>query len=307
MGFLFPEEQVALFSAAGRCVYSSFLYHTLILINCSYNNIEFPVQYFISTFILMCPDASGGLQLPAIPVFPVWSYKIFQKSSHNDIGMFGSLCLYRPLQYFCCGVAHTAQDVMRTGVSINRAGWLYKLDHRKLILIAFLARFIFAAMYDSYISVTDKEVLLPDSKFYSVRGMYIASFLTGYDTKSFANDILPRDRQSQYIFQNALKMEGGRIPLRLDDESTVFTYIIGIIYSLFGYFPLWVRIFNIALSIGSTYLLFEIARRHFGELAANLFLIVALFLPTQFIYSITLTRDFVRMFVITLILWVIYG
>ncbi|MFH1868348.1 MAG: glycosyltransferase family 39 protein [Candidatus Omnitrophota bacterium] len=196
---------------------------------------------------------------------------------------------------------------MRADISFNRTGWLYKLDHRKIILIAFLARFIFAAMYDSFVSVTGNESLVPDGKFYSVRGKYIALLLNGYDSKSFTRDMVPSDRRSQYIFQNAIETEGGRIPLRFTDESTVFTYIIGLIHFIFGYFPLGVRVFNIALSIGSTYLLFMIARRHFGDLVANLFLLIALFLPSQFVYSLTLTRDFIRMFVVSLTLWVIYG
>ena len=161
-------------------------------------------------------------------------------------------------------------------------------------------------MYDSYVSVTRNEALAPDGTFYSVRGRYIALLLNGYDPKSFTKDMVPPDWHSQYILQDAIKTEGGRIPLRRD-ESTIFTYIIGAIYFIFGYFPLGVRVFNIVLSIGSTYLLFLVARRHFGDLVANLFLLIALFLPSQFVYSLTLTRDFIRMFVISLTLWVIYG
>lgn len=161
-------------------------------------------------------------------------------------------------------------------------------------------------MYDSYVSVTGNEALVPDGKFYSVRGQYIALFLNGYDSKSFTRDMIPPDWQGQYVFEDAVKTEDGRFPLH-GDESTIFTYIIGLIYFIFGYFPLGVRVFNIALSIGSTYLLFLVARRHFGDLVANLFLLIALFLPSQFVYSLTLTRDFIRMFVVSLTLWVIYG
>lgn len=196
---------------------------------------------------------------------------------------------------------------MRADISVNRTGWLYKLDHRKIILIAFLARFIFAAMYDGFVSVTGNELLAPDGKFFSVRGRYVALLLNGYRAESFTRDMVPPDWHSQYILEDAVKTEGGRIPLRFSDESTVFTYIIGVIYFIFGHFPLGVRVFNIALSMGSTYLLFLVARRHFGDLVANLFLLVALFLPSQFVYSLTLTRDFIRMFVVSLTLWVIYG
>jgi len=196
---------------------------------------------------------------------------------------------------------------MRADISLDRTGWLYKLDYRKIILIAFLARFIFAAVYDGFVSVTGNESIVPDGKFYSVRGRYIALLLSGYDAKSLPRDAVPPDKQSWYILENAIESEGGRIPIRFSDESTVFTYIIGLIYLIFGYFPLGVRVFNIALSMGSAYLLFMVAKRQFGDLVANLFLLIALFLPTQFVYSLTLTRDFIRMFVISLTLWVIYG
>ncbi len=162
-------------------------------------------------------------------------------------------------------------------------------------------------MYDCFVSVTGNEALVPDGKFYSVRGRYIALLLSGYDSKSFTRNMVPPDWESEYILLNAIKTEGGRIPIRFSDESTVYTYIIGIIYLIFGYFPLGVRVFNIVLSIGSTYLLFMVAKRQFGDLVANLFLLIALFLPSQFVYSLTLTRDFIRMFVVSLTLWVIYG
>jgi 4-amino-4-deoxy-L-arabinose transferase-like glycosyltransferase len=79
------------------------------------------------------------------------------------------------------------------------------------------------------------------------------------------------------------------------------------IYFIFGYFPLGVRVFNILLSLTSTYFLFDIGKRQFGALTANIFLLIALFLPTQILYSITLSKDFLRVFVICLALWILYG
>jgi 4-amino-4-deoxy-L-arabinose transferase-like glycosyltransferase len=118
---------------------------------------------------------------------------------------------------------------------------------------------------------------------------------------SFTEGMVPEDREGRDIFFHvAEKQKGQLLPF---SESNLFSYIIGLIYFLFGYFPLSVRIFNIFLSIGGTYLLFKIAKRRFGALTANLFLLIALFLPTQTIYSVTMSKDFVRMFVICLILW----
>lgn len=195
---------------------------------------------------------------------------------------------------------------MRFNISVDRVGWLYNLNYKKLIIVAFLLRFIFAATYDCFVNVTGKDLLVPDSKFYSIRGLYISFLLNGYDKDHFIKNMLPGDAMSRSIFVNTVEWAKGRLP-NCRDDTNLFIYCIGIIYFLFGYFPLGVRIVNVVLGIGSVYLLFKIGRRHFGVLAANLFLLIALFLPTQLIYSITISRDVIRMFLVCLILWVIYG
>lgn len=161
-------------------------------------------------------------------------------------------------------------------------------------------------MYDIFVSTTGRDVLLPDGKFYSMYGLYIAHLLSGYDKVSMPADALPPDAESRSIFLDILDKEGGRFPA-VRDETDLWLYFVGFVYFIFGYFPLAVKIFNIALSILSIFLIFRITRRHFGDLAANTFLIIGLFLPTQVGYSITLSKDFVRMFVVYLTLWVVYG
>lgn len=167
-------------------------------------------------------------------------------------------------------------------------------------------RLIFASAYDIFVGVTANDVLLPDSRFYSMSGRYISCLLNGYDRESFTKDMAPPDRLSQAIFAEIVNDGGGRPP-PLKSESGIYYYVIGFIYFIFGYFPLGVRIFNIALSIAGTYFMFRIAKRQFGDIPANIFLIIALFLPTQFGYSITLSKDFIRMFMVCIVLWAIYG
>ena len=180
------------------------------------------------------------------------------------------------------------------------------MDYKKLIVIAFLLRLIFASAYDIFVTVTDKDFLLPDSKFYSARGRYVDLLLQGYSKKSITRDLLPNDSVGQEVFVEVLRAGNGSLPKELNDTN-IYAYIVGIIYFIFGYSTIWVRVFNIFISILSAYLLFRVANRRFGDLAANLFLLIALFLPTQIIYSITLSRDFVRMFLISFIIWGIYG
>lgn len=129
--------------------------------------------------------------------------------------------------------------------------------------------------------------------------------LEGYGRNSFTKDLLPGDRMGDIIFADILQREKGVLPATID-ESAKYSYIVGIIYLVFGYATIWVRIFNICLSMASVYLLFNVARRYFGNLTANLFLIIALFLPTQFAYSITLSRDFLRVFIVSFVIWAVY-
>jgi len=195
---------------------------------------------------------------------------------------------------------------MRADISLNRFGWLYRLDYKKLIVIVFLLRLILASAYDIFVTVTDKDILLPDSKAYSVRGRYAELVLQRYDGASFTTDLLPVDRVGKEIFIDILQQEKGNLPSRINEPNS-FLYIIGFLYFIFGYSTIWVRVFNISISILSVYLLFKVAKSYFGDLAGNLFLIIALFLPTQIGYSITLSRDFLRVFVVSLMIWIIYG
>lgn len=167
-------------------------------------------------------------------------------------------------------------------------------------------RFTFAAIYDISVFAVGKDRILPDSKLYSSKGWYVAFLINGYNRDTSWKNYLPVDPEAKSLFYNALYDHGGDFP-RGRNESNLYFFIIGIIYTIVGYFPLAVRTFNIGLSIGSAYLLFRIARRRINEVTANIFLLIALFLPTQVIYSITLSRDFLRMFLISLILWIIYG
>lgn len=169
-----------------------------------------------------------------------------------------------------------------------------------------MLRFILAAAYDIYVAVTGNDILLPDSSFYSVRGRYIDLLLQGYNRQSLSWELIPGDKNSHEIFISVLQEARGSFPPMVN-EPTAYIYVIGMIYFLLGFFTIWIRVFNICLSMLSVYLLFKVSKRYFGDLAANLFLLIALFLPTQLGYSITLSRDFIRVFVVSLTIWIVYN
>lgn len=165
---------------------------------------------------------------------------------------------------------------MRVSVCADRRGRFSRLDHRKLIIIVFLLRVILASAYDIYATLTDKDVLLPDTKFYSIKGRYVALLLDGYDGTSLTTDLVPGDRTSRDIFTEILNSEKGDFP-KYKNETNLFSHIVGLGYYFFGYHTIWIRIFNICLSILSAYLLFLVAKKLFGDVTANMFLVVALF------------------------------
>lgn len=195
---------------------------------------------------------------------------------------------------------------MRVSLCADRCGWLSRLDYRKLIVVVFLLRVILASAYDIGTSFTNKDVLLPDGRFYSVKGRHIALLLDGYDEASLTANLVPSDKASQESLIGILYKDKGNFPSS-KNEPNIFSYIIGLSYYFFGYHTIWIRILNICLSIFSSYLLFLVAKKLFGDFTANLFLVIALFLPSQFGYSITFSRDLMRMFVVSLILWGIYN
>jgi len=158
--------------------------------------------------------------------------------------------------------------------------------------------------------MTDNDFILPDSKFYSMGGWYTALLLSGYEADNIPTRLLPPGKDSLALFRDCRHQQRlyGRDGLpALNNETNLYFYIIAFIYLVFGYFPLGVRIFNIMLSVVSTLFVFQITKKQFGQNAGRAFLLIGLFLPTQFVYSITLSKDFIRMFVVYFILWLIYG
>lgn len=119
-------------------------------------------------------------------------------------------------------------------------------------------------------------------------------------------EYLPLEEPDRIVFLNILL---GDLPKDIasdHSEISLFSYIVAVLYALLGDLTIWVRLFNILLSMGSALMLYVIMKRLFDDLAANLFLLIALFLPTQVGYSITLSRDFIRVFFISLMLWSLY-
>jgi hypothetical protein len=199
---------------------------------------------------------------------------------------------------------------MRANLHIDKLSRIFSLDRKKIIVAAVLLRVIAAFIYDVSVSVTDNDFLLPDSKFYSVSGWYITLLMSGYSMNALPITVFPTGRREPGLFYDYILHEHiwgkDRYPV-LNNETNLFFYLIGVIYFVFGYLPFAIRVFNILLSVGSALLIFNITKRQFGDKPAQIFLLISLFLPTQFVYSMTLCKDLLRMFAVSFVLWIIYG
>jgi len=167
-----------------------------------------------------------------------------------------------------------------------------------------------ASIYDISVSVTGRDIFLPDSPYYIGHGQYINTVLHGFDEKKMKVYAMRLNPPTQEMFIGGiglLEKERFRYSVRNSQDAIVYIFIIGALYYMFGPVGIIIRIFNIFLCVVSVYFIFRIAKRKFGDLAANLFLLIALFLPTLFGYSIMICRDFLRVFMVAGMLYIIYG
>ena len=110
---------------------------------------------------------------------------------------------------------------MRTGLYFNRFSRILLFDKKKVIIIAILARLITASFYDAFVSLIDNDFLLPDSRFYSVTGWYIALLMSGYGIDCMPVDAVPAGRQARTLFYDCIMREhkwgNDKLPI-LDNE-----------------------------------------------------------------------------------------
>lgn len=131
--------------------------------------------------------------------------------------------------------------------------------------------------------------------------------MRGYSKNTFTMDLIPPERDSLELFQAVMSKEEHMVLPPINTDNKLYLHLVALLFFLFGYLPLAVRLMNIAFSIGSALLLFNVGRRNFGVLASNIFLLIALFLPSQVIYSITISKDLVRTFAVSSVIFILYG
>lgn len=177
---------------------------------------------------------------------------------------------------------------------------LKDLKERKLFLIfcllALLMRFTLS-LFNYYLSCF-KGIgvdFIPDARAYSTSGQYIAEVING---KGFGieNNEVPWLHYLRDTYAGLMPESGYRVD--------AFAKHIGFVYSLFGYDPLVIKFINSILSVFSGVLLFMLAKKMFSVRIANIVLILVIFWPSLFLWSITGLKDTLLIFLVTLSIYI---
>ncbi|MFA5089601.1 MAG: hypothetical protein WC510_01050 [Candidatus Omnitrophota bacterium] len=175
---------------------------------------------------------------------------------------------------------------------------LMKCPDRKIIIaicgIAIIARFIFCVFnYFTAYAMGKGADLVGDARAYSSSAQYIAEIATG--------EPMPTIDGNEPKWLEFLRAHyKGSIPsggYRVDN----FARYVGLIYSVFGYDPIAVKLINSFLSVSTCILLFFLIKDMFSAVIAKIALAISIFWPSMFLWSVTGTKDSLVIFLI--ILW----
>lgn len=172
-----------------------------------------------------------------------------------------------------------------------------ELSQRKIIIaiciLAISLRFFLAIFhyYFSY-SVGKGGDFFGDARAYSSSGQYTAEAVTKRPVLVVDVDDVAWMRILRDSFKGEFPPRGYRID--------AFTGYIGLIYSVFGYAPLTLKFINSFLSLFTSILLFLLVKDMFSIKVANVALVLSLFWPSMFLWSISGMKDSLMIFLIVL-------
>ena len=154
--------------------------------------------------------------------------------------------------------------------------------------------------YYTFLSSGHMDVLAPDGEGYQARGWYISRFLSG---KSL--NVVPSAEQIFNDYSFMVSYYNAEMPSWKLYQVGIFSYFISFMYALFGYVPLLIKFLNSLWSVLVALLTYTIASDLFGKRVGKIAMIIVMFLPSIFIFSLTSTRDtaiifFLMLFIYTL-------
>jgi hypothetical protein len=158
-----------------------------------------------------------------------------------------------------------------------------KFPERRTILVmvwgALGLRVIFSMLHAWMCAQRNVPDLMPDAGNYSAWAMYIAETITGRHMPDFAAVALRRQEMQ------------GALPALGSYQVSLFTYAQGILYAIFGYSSLTLKLLNGLFSVCTGFLIYGFVRAWWTPRAALFAAGAVLFFPSLFLWSVSGLKD----------------
>lgn len=158
----------------------------------------------------------------------------------------------------------------------------------KVIILGFLSRILFLIFYHNfYLLPGHIDVLGPDGDAYSQRGWYISRLLLDHDPYTLP----PVKGPILDSYYSVVEYYRQGMPTVGLYQVGLFTYFIGILFSMFNYSPLIVKFLNSGLSVLTGVVVYFLGKEVFNARIAKVAMVVFIFMPSIFIFSVTALKD----------------
>lgn len=174
-----------------------------------------------------------------------------------------------------------------------------------LFLVSLILRFILStAYYLSSYGLRKGVDFLGDARGYSNNALYVSYAMQDknpddfpYTDNSLTGSLEDCFNELKYKYKGALPP----LSFRIDG----FVYLIGLIYSMFGYSPLSIKLLNGLLFTCAAIILYFIVRDIFDIKVAKMSLLIILFWPSNLLWSITGLKEAITFLSLVMSMWLI--
>ena len=147
-----------------------------------------------------------------------------------------------------------------------------------LIITVILKSIIMISYYHFWLLPGNRDLIGPDGEGFSQRGWYISRVLSGNPDYGTPTKEFVFDR-----FYRVVDCYDRQLPPFNSRGNDLFTYLIGFIYFLFGYVPLFLKFINILVSAASSVVLYLLALEIYDrKIAKTAFFCLPFFLRYSF-------------------------
>lgn len=169
-----------------------------------------------------------------------------------------------------------------------------------IILIAFILRVILLFFYyDLHLLQGKPDILGPDGETYSQRGWYISRLMLEENPYR-----IPDNREYAFNYYGfIIEHYDQELPPIGEYQVGLYSYLIGILYTIFSYSPLMIKLINSVLSILTGVTAYFIGKEIFNSSVGKVAFTLLVFLPSTLIFSVTSLKDTSVIFLLTALIW----